>query len=149
MKRILFALLPLMAVNAHAVSDDGQKIAVVKKVFDNLENRSAIIKRNATSDLRHAVIHGDKTIGGYHSCTPWEIVGGGQDWDDTEVRRSARYRVMGNIVNVKYSAFGGYSESESVTYHLKKVNGKYLIDDIINNGTSLKNTALERMECFG
>lgn len=147
MKKIaLTALIALSPLVSHtALANDSQKIAVVKKVFNDLENRDSIITKNATFELKNAIAYGEQTINGEFSCVPWEIVGGGQDPDVINAKK-ANYQPLknGNIkVTVKQ-----YGELETIIYVIKNVNGKYLIDDILNGEDSLKTIAKARTECY-
>lgn len=134
MKRLLLVL-PLVAISAHAAPDDGQKIAVVKKIVNNINTRDVSVAKNATADFTRAMIHG---------CMPWEYLGG-HDPDSASIRKSAQYQVQGDKVKVSYNQYGG---RETLYFHLKKTKNGYLIDDIRAHGESLKALSESGSECL-
>lgn len=136
MKHLLF-ILPFLAMSSHAAPSDGQKIAVVKKVMNNIEARDVTVAKNATTSLAKATMRGN-------GCMPWDYLGG-QDPYSTQIRKSAKYQVQGDKVKVSYNQYGG---KETVYFYLKKGKNGYLIDDIRTQGVSLKAVANSGSECF-
>lgn len=134
MKHLLF-ILPFLAMSVHAAPSDGQKIAVVKKVMNNIEARDVTVAKNATSSFSKAIVQG---------CMPWEYLGG-HDLYPTKIRKSAKYQVQGDKVKVSYNQYGG---KETVYFYLKKGKNGYLIDDIHAHGVSLKAVSNSGSECL-
>lgn len=136
MKHLLF-ILPFLAMSVHAAPSDGQKIAVVKKVINNIDERDVMVTNNATASLAKAAMRGN-------GCMPWYYLGG-HDPYSTQIRKSAKYQVQGDKVKASYNQYGG---KETLYFHLKKGKNGYLIDDIRTQGVSLKAVANSGSECF-
>lgn len=112
-----------------------KKIAVVKKIYQNIDNRHNTIPNLSTADFRNLLIVGQEY--GEVGCTPWDWVGG-QDHSQAVVNRTTKYQVLTNgDVKVSYKLMKN-SKTYSNIFKMKKVGGKYQINDIYYEGRSMR-----------
>lgn len=123
------AIIPLTA-NAKQTPNQ-QKISVVKKVYQNLDQRQDIISNNASPTLKLTLDHDiASTPADGIPCQDWGYIGG-QD----PIIRNIKYTVLKNG-NVR-ATFKNHGQTEYNDFQFKQVNGKYLINDIWASDTSL------------
>lgn len=119
---LAIAITPNLA-NANQ-AENQKKIAVVKKVYQNIHKRSNTIMNNATPNFKQAVQYDDAiTPDEGMNCQSWDMLGG----PDPMIRQ-VKYTVLKN--GKVRATYKNYGKSEYNDFQLQKINGKYLISDI-------------------
>lgn len=123
---LAIAITPNLA-NANQ-AENQKKIALVKKIYQNINKRHTVIINNATPNFKQAVQYDNAiTPDGYMNCQTWDMLGG----TDPMIRQ-AKYTVLKN--GKVRATYKNYGKSEYNDFQLQKINGKYLISDIWGGG---------------
>lgn len=144
MKQVITSLIVLaIAITPNLANanqaENQKKIAVVKKVVSNLDNRTNTILTNAAPELKKVAQQAEKIASRYDTvtCAAWDIVGG-QDYDSQKlVTQSAKYSVLKNgNARVTFRTFHDSPEANTVIFKFQKSGKRQLITDIYDNNTS-------------
>lgn len=125
---VVLATVPTFFTFAHAFDD--AKIATVKQVMSQVDDRIDIISQNATDDFLEVIeIDYAITPDGIMNCAPWDWIAG-QDPSQYAINKTATYKILnnGNVrVRFKSNLDGPY---ETLDFVVVKSGNGYLIDDI-------------------
>lgn len=91
----------------------------------NYKNAREVIIANATPEFKKTIAYGNK-----YGCPPWTMPGITIHDYDVQAFKKPRFKVVGDDVSVFVKIWGG--PEQRVDYQLKKVKGKYLIDDLFS-----------------
>ncbi|OOS07465.1 hypothetical protein SAMN02745664_10279 [Moraxella cuniculi DSM 21768] len=146
MKKSLLALSAILAfATTNAQANNAQKIAVVKQAYDyekRVQYWPKTLRRYGTANLNYNLGLDENSEEDLPCYFYWGSGGdpfyGSQDPDYT-AKVSVGMNSRGWVVASVYSS--RYRTSHSVAYVVKLENGKYKIDDIIENGSSFNNYA--------
>ncbi|MCF7520972.1 hypothetical protein L4G92_02745 [Neisseria sp. ZJ106] len=141
MKKALLLFTALLSVStlAHAQDFNQQKRQIIQKIYSDPENGLLLLLRKYASHDFKAVFKEDEHYAqGELGCIDYDVVVSGQDLNHKEIRRSLKISMLndGNV-GVSYRNLGNPA---NLVYVMQCRNNQCLVDDILDDGSSFKDS---------